>query len=166
MFVLAVLVLQAVLILGAAVAGAWLTGGLNRRTAIEAAEPAPTTQHISALDVLPAPDEASVGDIQRGMNLLTTVITRLQTGVAEDHEYEEARRLAQWTLQAGQAAEHRLARQIEAEDPIDDRLDIDTATKVIERGLNAGISQRVLAQVTGWSKTWVAEQSKRLTLGS
>lgn len=152
-----ILLLQTICVLSSVAFGAWLVGGLRARDV-----PLPPAETISTVGLLPDPDRAQVRDIQQGMALLTSAISRLESTQATPEDYAEAQNLAQWTLAAGRATEHRLARQLEA----DGRMDAEAARKVIERGLAAQVPQRTLATVTGWSKGWVADQCKRLTSGS
>jgi hypothetical protein len=158
------LAVQSIALLGAVALGAWLaiTLGLAKR----ASPRAPTAQNPPSITAfLPPASSAELHDLQQGLACLGHVLARLESGNARPHDYEEAKTLAQWTLDAGKAAEDRLARRIGIGEHGDGRMDAETAKAVVARCQSEGIPQRTIARITGWSKSWVADQCL-LTRGS
>ncbi|MBD3004843.1 hypothetical protein [Streptomyces sp. 5-10] len=147
---------QSIALLGAVALGAWLAIKLG--LAKRALPRAPSSNPPSITAFLPSASSAELHDLQQGLACLGHVLARLETGTARPQEYEEAKALAQWTLDAGKAAEDRLARRIGIGEYGDGRMNAETAKDVVARCRVEGIPQRTIARITGWSKSWVADQ--------
>ncbi|MER6605834.1 hypothetical protein ABT282_07930 [Streptomyces sp. NPDC000927] len=153
------LAVQSIAVLAAVGLGVWLATKFQKGQHDN--DPRASTTMPTAPDIttfLPPASSAQLPDLQQGLAHLGHVLARMESGHARPHEYVEARNLAQWTLDAGKAAEERLARQIGLGEHGDGRMDADTAKSVVARCQAEGISQRTIARITGWSKSWVAEQ--------